>query len=95
MYQQFPRGTRGFHANEIETKGLTSVASTAQARRLAAVWFRRQATGLGGPRRNAKRVAGEARPKRFGDTAMQLLLCALVVVRLLPRGFSNRELRTA
>jgi hypothetical protein len=30
---------------------------------------------------------------RFADAAVQALLCALVVFRLLPRGFSNRELR--
>jgi hypothetical protein len=30
---------------------------------------------------------------RFADTAVQALLCALVIFRLLPRGFSNRELR--
>ena len=30
---------------------------------------------------------------RFADTAVQALLCALVVFRLLPRGFSNRDLR--
>ena len=31
---------------------------------------------------------------RFADTAVQALLSALLVFRLLPRGFSNRDLRT-
>ena len=30
---------------------------------------------------------------RFADVAVQALLCALLVFRLLPRGFSNRDLR--
>jgi hypothetical protein len=30
---------------------------------------------------------------RFADTAVQALLSALLVFRLLPRGFSNRDLR--
>jgi hypothetical protein len=30
---------------------------------------------------------------RFADAAVQALLCALLVFRLLPRGFSNRDLR--
>jgi hypothetical protein len=33
------------------------------------------------------------RPFRFGDPRVLVLLGALVIFRLLPRGFSNRDLR--
>ena len=40
-------------------------------------------------------VAGQrASALRFADPLVQALFCALLVFRLLPRGFSNRELRT-
>ena len=40
-------------------------------------------------------VPGQRRPAlRFGDPRVQALLSVLVVFRLLPRGFSNRDLRS-
>ena len=39
-------------------------------------------------------MAGQrASALRFADPLVQALFCALLVFRLLPRGFSNRELR--